>query len=148
MFKAALIGAVIGAMCWAQMPEPAFAQQSSAAQGQQQQEPLKQTIVVPAGTAISLTLETPIYSKTTKRGDPIRAVVAFPVTVGNQLAIPAGAYVSGTIDSFTKRGSSGPTLRAQFNELLFSNGYTVPMESENIVAQEIEPAGGSMRLAS
>jgi len=37
-----------------------------------------------------MTLVSPIKSKSTKVGDAVRAVVAFPITVGGQVAIPAG----------------------------------------------------------
>ena len=55
------------------------------------------TITVPAGTVVPLTLVSPIKSKSTKVGDAVRAVVAFPVTVGAQIAIPAGTYVEGVV---------------------------------------------------
>ncbi|MGH9604861.1 MAG: hypothetical protein ACRD3N_04090 [Terracidiphilus sp.] len=100
-----------------------------------------QLIVLPAGTAIPLTLVTPIKSKSTKPGDAVRAEVAFPVTSGTQLAIPAGAYVEGTIIQVTARPSRNgqPEVRIHFTLLLFPNGYSAPLDAANTQAEVIAP---------
>ena len=92
-----------------------------------------QSITLPIGTAIPVTLMTVIKSKSTKPGDSVRAVVAFPVTQGTQLAIPAGTYVEGVVNKVTAKPTSNqqPTLRAHFTRLVFSNGYSVPLSAEN-----------------
>lgn len=99
------------------------------------------TIDVPVGTKIALNLSTQIMSKSTKPGDPVRAVVAFPVTVGTQLAIPAGTFVEGQLVSANAKsaaktrygakaaGSSG--LQIHFTKLVYANGYTVPLDAQN-----------------
>ena len=74
---------LIASLCTAQTPAPAPSSAPSAA---------PPPITVAPGTAVPLTLLNPIRSRTTKPGDAIRAVVAFPVTVGTQVAIPAGTY--------------------------------------------------------
>lgn len=58
---------------------------------------------------------------------------------GAQLAIPAGTYVEGTIESVDKRGPSGPTLQIRFTRILFANGYTVSVDANNSQAQLIVP---------
>jgi hypothetical protein len=91
------------------------------------------TIVVPAGTAVPLTLMNPVKSKSTKPGDSVRAVVAFPVTVGSRLAIPTGTFVEGTVTQVTAKPfkNQAPTMRVHFTRLLFPNGYSVALIGEN-----------------
>lgn len=100
------------------------------------------TVTLPAGTAIPLTLMTVIKSKSTKPGDSVRAVVAFPVTQGTQLAIPAGAYVEGVVNKVTAKplSNQAPMLSVHFTRLVFTNGYSVPLSGEN--SQAMLPAAG------
>ncbi len=102
----------------------------------------QQTITVPAGTAIPLTLINPIRSKSSKPGDAVRATVAFPVTVGTEVAIPAGSYVEGALQQVTARaGSTGqPEVTIHFTRLLFANGYSVGLDAENTQAEWQAPA--------
>jgi len=94
------------------------------------------TIDVPVGTKIALNLSTQIMSKSTKPGVTVRAVVAFPVTVGNQVAIPAGTFVEGQLISAraagakAKKGTSGRALQIHFTKLIYANGYTVPLDAQ------------------
>ncbi len=98
--------------------------------------PAATTITVPAGTAIPLTLMNPVKSKSTKPGDQVRAVVAFPVTVGSRLAIPTGTFVEGTVTQVNARplANKAPTLCIHFTQLLFPNGYSVALNGENTQA--------------
>ncbi|HEX3662841.1 MAG TPA: TrbI/VirB10 family protein [Acidobacteriaceae bacterium] len=89
------------------------------------------SLVVPAGTPVPLTLVTAIQSKTTKVGDTVRAVVAFPVTVGAQVAIPAGTYVEGMVNAVS---AHGPSVQIHFTRMLFANGYSVPLDAMNTQA--------------
>jgi type IV secretion system protein VirB10 len=95
--------------------------------------PAAPTVTVPAGTAVPLTLMNPVKSKSTKPGDQVRALVAFPVTVGSRLAIPAGTFVEGTITQVSAKPlrNQAPTLRVHFTRLLFANGYSVALNGEN-----------------
>lgn len=49
------------------------------------------------GTQIHLQLLTPINSASSRDGDPIMAVVMEPVSLGNDLLLPAGTRVRGTV---------------------------------------------------
>ena len=95
-----------------------------------------QAIIVPTGTAVQLTLMSAVKSKSTKAGDTVRAVVAFPVTIGTQLAIPAGTFVDGDVLQVTARPKAGqqPSFRVHFTRLVFSNGYSVALNGENTQA--------------
>ncbi len=110
--------------------------QNAPAAGQVVPAPSSPTIVVPIGTAIQLTLMSAVKSKSTKAGDTVRAVVAFPVTIGTQLAIPAGTFVDGSVIRVTAHAAGGqqPSFSVHFTRLVFSNGYSVPLNGENTQA--------------
>jgi type IV secretion system protein VirB10 len=75
-----------------------------------------------------------------RKGDSVRAVTAFPVTAGQQVAIPAGIYVEGMIDKIIKRGPTGSTgLEMYFTWIVFSNGYNVALENATAVAKAGSP---------
>ena len=99
--------------------------------GQQTEAHTSPTTTVPAGTVIPLTLVTPIKSKSTKPGDTIRAVVAFPVTIGDQLAVPADTYVEGILNPPLKKAkhTPKPDVQIHFLRLLFASGYTVTLDA-------------------
>ena len=97
--------------------------------------PASQTITVPAGTVVPLTLVSPINSKATKVGDAVRAVVAFPITEGDQVAIPAGTYVEGTITSLTSQAKAHQQgVQIHFTRLLYANGYAAMLDAANTQA--------------
>jgi hypothetical protein len=77
-----------------------------------------------------------VKSKSTNAGDTVRAVVAFPVTIGTQLAIPAGTFVDGSVIRVTAHPAGGqqPSFLVHFTRLLFSNGYSVELNGENTQA--------------
>jgi len=54
--------------------------------------------VVP-GTQVRLTLSNGLSTTVTHSGDPFTAIVAEPVFIGNQIILPAGAKVHGTVSS-------------------------------------------------
>jgi hypothetical protein len=82
----------------------------------------QQTNAVQPGTQIRLTKATGLSSSVAHDGDPFTAVVAEPVFVGNQLLLPAGAKVHGTVMGVTRpkffgvfRG--GASLNLVFNSI-------------------------------
>jgi type IV secretion system protein VirB10 len=134
MFVHSVTSLMIASLTMAQAPVPnpvpaPVAQQVPAP-------PASSTITVPAGTAVPLTLMNPVKSKSTKPGDSVRAVVAFPVTVGSRLAIPTGTFVEGTVTKVTAKPlkNQAPTMTVHFTRLLFPNGYSVALNGENTQA--------------
>lgn len=114
--------------------------QAPPAQTQETATPQKQTIVVPAGTRIALTLTNQVRGKSSKPGDTVRAVTAFPVTAGTQLAMPVGTYLEGVIDKIKKTGrSGGPGLQMHFTRIVFANGYTVELNGATAEARAGHP---------
>lgn len=110
----------------AQTPPPAEAPQNAA-------------ITIPAGTHVPLTLTSPMRARAARKGDSVRAVTAFPVTVGKQVAIPAGTYVEGVIDKLIRRGPSGRAgLQMHFTRIVFVNGYNAELDGANAEARRGE----------
>ncbi len=86
-------------------------------------------VTVPAGTEVLLQLKSAIDSRNNHVGDGVYCQTAFPVTVGNAIAIPAGTYVKGEIVKLQRAGrvkGRGEVL-FKFNSMIFPNGYTVEM---------------------
>jgi hypothetical protein len=103
--------------------------------------PTADAITVPQGTLIALNLISSIKSKSTKPGDPVRAVVAFPLAMGPRVAIPAGTFVEGIVDKVNahpKRGGMA-SVQIRFTRLLFANGYSVPLVATNTEAKLLAP---------
>ena len=99
------------------------------------------TIIVPPSTLVALRLISSIKSRSTKPGDPVRAVVAFPVAIGSRVAIPAGTFVEGVVNKVNAhpRSSDTATVQLRFTRLLFSNGYSAPLVATNTQAMLLAP---------
>src|SRR5258708_21212285 len=107
------------------------------------------TITVPEGTRIQLALANPIRTRDAHIGDTVRAVTTFPVTIGQDLAIPQGAYVVGSVVRVSKRGSTRfDGLQVEFKQLVFSNGYIAAVDGSVIDAKAIAPVIDPGRAAA
>ncbi len=84
------------------------------------------SIVVPAGTRIALVLTDPILSRSVSRGDEINAETTSPVTVGNQVVIPAGTFFQGKVDNLARKGHRGE-LHLSSLSVIFPNGYVAQL---------------------
>jgi hypothetical protein len=96
--------------------------QSSQAQATSQ----SASVTIPAGTRMALVLTQPVQSRTTRRGDDIYAQVNAPVDSGNEVVIPPGTFVQGTVDKFERNGGVGE-LRLQSMAITFPDGYVTPI---------------------
>jgi hypothetical protein len=130
---------LIASLCSGQIP--------TASTPAQDAPPAPSSIFLPPGTAVALTLISPIKSRSTKPGDTVRAAVAFPVTVGNQIAIPVGTYVEGVVNTVSPHPShsQSPNVKVHFTRLLFANGYSVPLDAMNSEAMKIDPIANHSR---
>ena len=100
------------------------------------------TIVVPAGTRLELALANPLHRRDARVGDTVRAVTSFPVTVGQDLAIPQGSFLEGRIVKIGKHGSTRfDGLQIAFKQLILSNGYNVTLDGSVVDAKAIPPLG-------
>jgi len=112
-------GAALGQKPAAQQPEmvAAPAQQASDTQ----------TIEVPAGTKVLLSLRSAIHTKTAKPGDGVYLSSNFPVVVDNRVVIPTGVYVQGVIDEVVRPGrvKGRAAVHMHFTSMIFPNGTVV-----------------------
>lgn len=83
-------------------------------------------VTLPAGTRIALVLTHDIRSKSMRRGDDIYAQITSPVNSGNEMVIPPGTFVQGTVDNLQqKRGRA--ELHLQSMSITFPDGYVAPV---------------------
>ncbi len=84
-------------------------------------------MTLPAGTKVELALTVPLWAAKVKPGDPFYSQTNFPVMAGNAVAIPAGTWVQGDIESLAlpTRKSNRAELILHFSKIIFANGYTV-----------------------
>ncbi len=85
------------------------------------------TITVPSGQKLLMQLKSGINTKTAKPGDGVYMETSFPVAINNVMAIPAGTYVQGVIDSVKRSGrvKGRAEVLFHFTTLIFPSGYTV-----------------------
>jgi hypothetical protein len=79
-------------------------------------------VTIPSGTRLALVLTDPISSKAVHRGDEINAQTTAPIAVGDQVIIPAGAFVKGIIDTLKRDGTRGE-MKLQSASVIFPDGY-------------------------
>ena len=91
-----------------------------------------QTITVPAGTRLGVTLENGISTNSAKPGDSVYFRSSFPVTINNKVVIPVGSYLRGEITESKRPGhvKGKGELRLRLNTLILPNGYTVDLNAE------------------
>jgi hypothetical protein len=118
-----LLAALLG------FPASGSASQIQASQAQPSPSSSPVSITVPAGTTIELVVTRPEWAQSAKDGDTIYAQTSFPTVVGNGMAIPAGTYVEGTIESLTRptRKFDRAEIQVLFTKIIFGNGYTVEL---------------------
>jgi hypothetical protein len=68
------------------------------------QKPKPQPIVVPAGTALTVTMSQGLSSKTSQAGQTFLATLSQPISVQGSPALPSGATVSGRVVSAKAKG--------------------------------------------
>jgi len=66
--------------------------------------PPPEPLVVPVGTALTVTIDQALSSKSSKAGQSFLATVAQPVTVNGKTAIPKGSSVTGTVVTAKEKG--------------------------------------------
>ena len=98
------------------------------------------TITIPAGTRVPLSLKQAISTKTAKEGDAVYAETTFPFALNDRIVIPTGTYVQGRI-SHLKRGGrvkGRAEILVHFTSMIYPSGYTVmlPGSVENVPGAE------------
>ena len=111
----------------------------------EQREAKKQPLVVPSGTEITISLGSSIGSKISKPGDTFTGSVARDVMVGNTVAIPQGAGVSGTVTDAKPLGrfKGGAILRVRLDSVRV-NDTDLPVQT---AARSFSEKGKGKRTA-
>jgi hypothetical protein len=101
---------------------PPIAQSASA-------RPAGRKLTVPSGTRLAVVLENGISTRNAKAGDSLYFHTAFPVTSNNQIVIPVGSYLRGSLLEAKRPGriKGRGEFRLRLESLIFPNGYTVDL---------------------
>ena len=88
-------------------------------------------MVVPAGTAIPISLTSRVSTKNAKDGDGIYGKTIFPITVNNKIVIPEGSFVRGKVVEVKRPGrmKGKGELTLNFQTLVLPSGITMPIYS-------------------
>lgn len=108
------------------LPLACAAQDEGASGPSAAMQPPIETVTLPTGTRFALVLTHPIQSRYIHRGDDIYAQVTSPVDSGNQMVVPPGTFVQGTVDRLEQRGGRA-FLHLQSMAITFSDGYVAPV---------------------
>ena len=86
-------------------------------------------MIVPSGTRLAVVLENGISTRSAKAGDSLYFHTAFPVTLNNQIVIPVGSYLRGSLLESKRPGriKGKGAFRLRLESLIFPNGYTVDL---------------------
>ncbi len=85
----------------------------------------------PSGSVVHAQLVTPLSSATSKKGDPVEAVINQPLVVADKLLVPQGSHLKGTVLEVRPArwlNRSGQ-LRIVFHELIPPNGVQQKLEA-------------------
>lgn len=115
------------------LPDSPVAQQTPS---QRNSPAARETMTIPAGTRLVMVLTHPLDSKTTHRGDEVYAQLSAPVTLDDQVAIPAGTFMQGKVASM-KRDGGRALITMQSASLAFPNGYVANIHGPlNVMSEE------------
>jgi hypothetical protein len=110
----------------AQDRDQSQASQQPGSQPVQAEPGTNRTVTIPAGTRLALVLTQPIQTRYVHRGDDIYAQITSPVNSGNEVVIPPGTFVQGTVDKLERRNGRAE-LRLQSMSITFPDGYVTPI---------------------
>ncbi len=85
------------------------------------------TITIPAGTKIPLSLKQAISTKNAREGDAVYAETAFPFVMNDRVIVPAGSYIQGNIAHVERagHGKGRAEILMHFTSMIYPSGYTV-----------------------
>ncbi len=101
-------------------------------------EPQYAEVTVPAGTTLSLTLDSTLASDVNEVEDPVRARIARPVMVDGRPAIPQGSMVFGTVTTVDASGKvkGGARLAFRFDQLdIDGDRYAIRSDTVSYTAE-------------
>jgi len=85
----------------------------------------------PSGSVVHARLVTPLNSSTTKKGEPVEAVITEPLVVADHLILPEGSVIKGSVVQVqpARRLSRNGQLRILFHEVAPPNGIEQKVEA-------------------
>jgi hypothetical protein len=134
-------------------PKPAAkpaAPAAAAAAAAPEPPPPPKPVVIPAGTRVSVSLSTPVSSKTNRRGDRIQGSVVSDVMIDGKVAIPTGAAVSGTVTdrvSGSKEIGATPMIGVSFDTLAPDADRAVAISSRFVQTGKSEGGKDAAKIA-
>jgi hypothetical protein len=105
-------------------------ERKEAKEAKEAKETRREPVVVPAGTAVTVSLGSALGSKLSQSGQTFSGSVAKDVLVGNAVAIPQGANVSGTVTDAKALGkfAGGAVLTLRLDSIDL-NGANTPVQA-------------------
>jgi hypothetical protein len=85
----------------------------------------------PAGSVVHALLVTPLNSATAKKGEPVEAVISQPLVVSNQLFLPQGSHIKGSVLQVrsARRLNRNGQLRVVFHQVVPPDGIEQKVEA-------------------
>lgn len=85
-----------------------------------------ESLTVGVDTIIPVSMNTLLTTKNSQAGDHFNAEVILPITVGNTVAIPKGAVVTGRVAHVKRAGRirGRAEMALAFDKIIFPDGYT------------------------
>lgn len=110
------------------------------------QSPSPQNVMVPQGTILRLSLQTPVSTNISEVGDPVRAVLYDDVFVGSDLALDRGTEFFGRVSHVkpARRGQRQSELAITFDRMATSYGE----ESIKTILTAIDDWGSDKKTKS
>jgi hypothetical protein len=98
--------------------------------GKESQEAKREPIVIPAGTAVTISLGSSIGSRLSQAGQSFSGSIAKSVVVNNAVAIPRGSNVTGTVTDAKPLGklAGGAVLQVRLDSIHI-HGAEVPVQT-------------------
>jgi hypothetical protein len=126
ILKSIAVAAVASALIFGSLG-PAAAQQNRPRYSSRQGAP--GSLTLPADTVITVQMNSPLSSKTSRVGDRFSATVTVPVYVSGETAIPSGAVIEGRVTQVSpaRRMSKPGSIAIGFDYLIFPDGSRVPV---------------------
>jgi len=85
------------------------------------------SVVIPAGSKVPLSLKQAISTKNAREGDAVYAETVFPFVANDRVLIPAGTYIQGKImhTEHAGRSKKRAEMLIHFTSMIYPSGYTV-----------------------
>ena len=131
MFRKTLM---VSLACFAVTVSGCSEQQNESASAEQSETPEVRLVEVPAGTALVVTLTTPVSTKTSETGDTFRGVLALPVSMDASTVLPANAQVSGRLAEVRHSNEEdGPRLSLELASVVGPTGERFDLDTGKLI---------------